>query len=93
MTTSYVAGLLGVVESLTSKLLAVTAKDSDCVTPVDPTARFVDADPTMAGVQELKHWQAVVKYVSALPDTTGDGVPDVPAAYAAPQGRIVEVTQ
>lgn len=93
VTTSYVAGLLGVVEGLTSKLLAVTAKDSDCATPVDPTVRFVDADPTMTGVQELKHWQAVVKYVSALPDATGDGVPDVPPAYAAPQGRIVEVTR
>jgi 5'-nucleotidase len=92
VTTSYVAGLLGLVESVTSKLLSVTAKASDCATPVDPTTRFVDADPTMAGVQELKHWQAVVKFVSALPDANGDGVPDVPAAYASPQGRIVEVT-
>jgi 5'-nucleotidase len=93
VTTNYVAGLLGLVESLTSKLLAVTAKDSDCATPVDPTIRFVDADPTMAGAQELKHWQAVLKYVGALPDSTGDGIPDVPAVYAAPQGRIVEVTK
>jgi 5'-nucleotidase / UDP-sugar diphosphatase len=91
VTTSYVSGLLGVVQSLTSNLLRVTAKDQDCTTPVDPTTRFVDADPTMAGVQELKHWQAVLKYVSALPDTSGDGVPDVPAPYGSAQGRIVEV--
>jgi 5'-nucleotidase len=93
VTTNYVAGLLGLVESLTSKLLSVKAKDADCMTLVDPTTRFVDADPTMAGVQELKHWQAVVKFVSALPDANGDGIPDVPAAYATPQGRIVEVTK
>ena len=92
VTISYVAGLLGAVESLTSKLLKVQAKDKDCVTPVDPTTRFVDADPTKDGVQELKHWQAVLKYVSGLPDATGDGVPDVPAAYASPQGRIVQVS-
>jgi 5'-nucleotidase len=91
VTTSYVAGLLGVVQSLTSKLLQVQAKDKDCQTLVDPTTRFVDADPTKDGVQELKHWQAVLKYTSALPDTTGDGIPDIPAPYAAPQGRIVQV--
>ena len=92
VTISYVAGLLGAVESLTSKLLKVAAKDKDCTTLVDPTTRFVDADPAKDGVQELKHWQAVLKYVSGLPDTNGDGVPDVPAPYAAPQGRIVQVT-
>jgi 5'-nucleotidase len=92
VTISYVAGLLGAVESLTSKLLKVQAKDKDCLTLVDPTTRFVDADPAKDGVQELKHWQAVLKYVTGLPDATGDGVPDVPAPYAAPQGRIVQVS-
>ena len=89
VTTSYVAGLLGAVQSLTQNLLQVTAKDSGCLTPVDPTTRFVDADPTTAGVQQLKPWQALLKYVNNLPDANGDGVPDVPVAYAAAQGRIV----
>jgi 5'-nucleotidase len=92
VTTSYVAGLLGIVERLTSRLLEVDAKDKDCQTLIDPTTRFVDADPAATGVQELKHWQAVLKYTSGFPDATADGVPDVPAAYTAPQGRIVRVT-
>jgi len=92
VTHSYVAGLLGAVESLTGKLLKVQAKDKDCMTLIDPTTRFVDADPTMDGVQELKHWQAVLKYVTALPDSNGDGIPDIPPPYTAPQGRIVQVT-
>ncbi|HEY8926080.1 MAG TPA: bifunctional metallophosphatase/5'-nucleotidase, partial [Polyangia bacterium] len=87
--TNYVAGLLGVVSTFTQKALEVTAKDKDCVTPVDPTIRFVDADPTKAGVQELKHWQAVAKYVSMLPPAAPGGPPVIPAAYAAAQGRIV----
>jgi 5'-nucleotidase/UDP-sugar diphosphatase len=91
VTTNYVAGLLGAVQVLTDNLLEVTAKDSDCLTPVDPTIRFVDADPTTAPVEELKHWQAVLEYVGKLPDATGDGIPDIPAAYAAPQGRITGV--
>jgi len=89
VTTSYVAGLLGAVKSLTQNLLSVTAKDKDCLTPVDPTIRFVDADPTTAAVQQLKPWQALLKYASGLPDANGDGVADVPAAYAVAQGRIV----
>ncbi len=89
VTTNYVAGLLGAVQSLTDNLLSVTAKDSDCLTPVDPTNRFVDADPTKAGVQELKHWQAVVEYVTGLPKV--NGVPTIPAAYASPQGRITGI--
>jgi 5'-nucleotidase / UDP-sugar diphosphatase len=89
VTTNYVAGLLGAVQSFTQNLLQVTAKDSDCMTPIDPTTRFVDRDATQPDVQELKHWQAVLSYVGGLADTNGDGVPDVPAAYASPQGRIV----
>jgi 5'-nucleotidase len=88
--TNYVAGLLGLVNSLTSGLLSVDAKDADCTTLVDPTIRFVDADPTMAGVQELKHWQALLGYAVRFPDTDADGIPDVPSAYAAAQGRILQ---
>jgi 5'-nucleotidase/UDP-sugar diphosphatase len=91
VTTNYVAGLLGAVQRLTANLLRVDAKDKDCQTLVDPTTRFVDADPTKDGTQELKQWQAVLRYTSGLPDTTGDGIPDVPAAYTVPQGRIVQV--
>jgi 5'-nucleotidase/UDP-sugar diphosphatase len=89
VSTNYVAGLLGVVKTFTGGLLEVTAKDKDCVTPVNATIRYVDAGPTTAGVQELKHWQAVVKYVSMLPDANADHIPDMPAAYGAVQGRII----
>jgi 5'-nucleotidase len=91
VTTNYVAGFLTAVQRLTSNLLKVDAKDKDCQTIVDPTTRFVDADPAKDGTQELKAWQALLKYTAGLPDANGDGVPDVPAPYALPQGRIVQV--
>src|SRR5262249_40806789 len=80
VTTNFVAGLLGAVSAKTGGLLHVVAKDADCATPVDPTVRFVDADPATDGVQELKNWQALLGYVS--------GLGQIPAAYGAPQGRI-----
>jgi 5'-nucleotidase / UDP-sugar diphosphatase len=87
--TNYVAGLLGLVSSATGGLLSVNAKAADCTTLIDPTTRYVDADPSVAGVQELKHWQALYGLVSRFPDTNADGIPDVPEAYGAPQGRIL----
>jgi 5'-nucleotidase len=91
VSTNYVAGLLGLVGEATQGALAVVAKDSDCKTPVDPTTRFIDANPKTKAVEELKQWQALLGYVSGLPDTDGDGIPNVPAAYGAPQERIVQV--
>ena len=88
--TNFVAGLLGVVQVFTKNVLSVTAKAADCATPVDPTQQFVDADPTTAGVQELKQWQAVLKYVSKFPDTDGDSIPDLPPSLAQPMGRIIK---
>jgi hypothetical protein len=76
-------------ELTTAGLLSVVAKDADCTTLVDPTTRYVDADPAMAGVQELEHWQALYGYVSRSPNADADGIPDVPSVYAAAQGRIV----
>jgi 5'-nucleotidase/UDP-sugar diphosphatase len=89
VTTNYVAGLLGLVSTVSGGQLSVEAKDADCTTLVDPTTRFVDADPATAGIQELKHWQALYSFVSQLPDADSDGIPDIPSAYAAPQGRIL----
>ena len=89
VTTNYVAGFLGFVSDVTKGLLSVTAKDADCVTAVDATTRFVDGDPTTAGVQELKSWQALLQYVGGFPDTNGDSIPDVPVGYGTTQGRIV----
>lgn len=89
VSTNYVAGLLGVVKGFTKGLLEVTAKDKDCVTPVDATKRYVDASSTTAELQELKQWQAVTKYVSMLPDPDSNKIPDMPVAYGAAQGRII----
>jgi hypothetical protein len=71
-----------------------------CTTPIDPTdpKYYVDAvpdDPNVpatTGVQELKHWQALLKYMTAFPDTSvpADGISDVPSAYSTAQGRIVK---
>jgi 5'-nucleotidase len=89
VSTNFVAGLLGVVKLETGGVLQVVPKAADCATVIDPTTNFVDADPTTSAVEELKDWQALLKYVSTFPDINQNGLPDIPAAYGVVQGRIV----
>jgi len=89
VSTNFVAGMLGVVKVETGGVLQVVPKAADCATVIDPTVNFIDADPTTAAVDELKDWQALLKYVSTFPDTDLDGIPNIPAAYGTVQGRIV----
>jgi 5'-nucleotidase len=68
-------------------LLEIEPKLPDCVTKVaDLHERVIDRDPATPGLQELKHWRAMVDYLSQLPDLDGDKIPDIPQDYAAPQG-------
>jgi 5'-nucleotidase len=91
-TTLYVAGLLGVVSGVTSGALSVVPKESDCTTQItNMQSRIVmtGSGPTAA---ELKAWQAVVRYLGALPPRPSDaGVspPEIPTPYMQPQSRVV----
>lgn len=87
-TTLLVGLLLGRVSEATGGLLSVTPKLSDCLTPAtNLAARIVDAAPGVSGLQELKHWQALVGLSRSFPDLDGDRVPELPAVYQQPQGR------
>jgi 5'-nucleotidase/UDP-sugar diphosphatase len=84
----YIASLMSIIVDLTDGALSVTPKDIDG-NAVDIDDRIFDADPDTAGVQELKMWQAFTDYAATLPDTDGDGIPNVPDSYLVPAGRVV----
>ncbi|MBM4367830.1 MAG: bifunctional metallophosphatase/5'-nucleotidase [Deltaproteobacteria bacterium] len=86
---SYVASLMGILESLTYGLMVITAKDESGVEYTDVDSMVFDADPSTPEVDELKLWQALIAYGQSFDDADGDGVSDLPSAYAAPAGRIV----
>jgi 5'-nucleotidase/UDP-sugar diphosphatase len=91
VTNYYLALLLGKVSEISDGGLQITPKESDCTTPItDFTKHFVDADPTTTGVQELKVWQALLKYVTGFPDADADKIPDIPAIYKTAQGRVIK---
>lgn len=83
----YNATFLKIVGDYTYHVLDIVPKDREGKPIADlVTARF-DADSSTPGVQELKSWVGLMEYVRAFPDTDGNGVPNVPAAYHAKLGR------
>ena len=70
--------------------LTITTKQEDCVTVVNDVHKLrVDRDLQKPGIQELSQWQALVSFLSTLPDSDGDKIPDIPARYEKLQNRIV----
>lgn len=87
----YVATFIKLVGDFTYGLLQMTPKDSLGRPIVDLKTALVDARPDLAGVQELKEWQALLDYVRTFADTDGDGIPNIPERYRAPEPRINRV--
>ncbi len=85
----YNATFLKIIGSFTWHVLDIVPKDP-AGRPIDDlkTAR-VDADREKPGIQELKEWKAVIEYLRSLPDTDGDGIPNVPDKYHRKLGRTV----
>jgi len=85
---SYVASLMGILESLTYGAIVITPKDAQGEPHTSVDDMVFDADPFTDGVQELKLWQALADYASSFDDDDGDDLPDVPESYGEPDGRI-----
>jgi len=85
-TTLYVANLLGVVAQATNGALSVKPKEKDCQTLVTDLNAHIIRTGATATSPELKAWQALITYLGGLPQVAG--VPTVPDAYMAPQGRV-----
>lgn len=89
-TTLYVAGLLGVVGSVSGGTRVVTPKLADCLSPVTDMNTRIVRTGTGPTAPELKAWQALVTYIGQQPPASDGGVtPAIPAEYMAPQGRFV----
>ena len=89
----YNATFLKIVGNFTWHVLDIIPKDATG-NPVDDLKNArVDADPTAPGIQELKEYMGVISYIQSFPDSTGNGLPDVPEKYRGPLGRqLVEAS-
>ena len=84
VTDFYTSQMLGGVTDLSFGHLSIVPKHADGT----PVVNYEDAI-VMTGNQELKAWAAIAAYMTSFEDTDGDGLGNVPAKYATPEGRKV----
>ena len=80
----YSGQMLGAVTDVSYGILSVQPKFADG-TPIEDIEDAIITD----GGRELKAWAAIAAYLDSLEDLDGDGVSDIPEAYASAQGRKV----
>lgn len=88
VTNNYVMKFFGVIKSSTMGLLKVVPKLVDGTPVTDFTQTRIDRDPSTPGVQEAKEWAGLLTYASRLPDTNGNGIPDMPEKYRTVQSSM-----
>lgn len=84
----YNASFLKLVGGFTCSILKIEPKDKKGKPIKNLQDARVDADKLQPGIQELKEWRGVIKYVQQFPDINGNGLPDMPQKYAGQLGRI-----
>ena len=84
ITDLYSAQMLGSVTDLSKGLLSIVPKNEDGTAVTDFEQRIIYDNG-----KELKAWYALAEYLDSFEDTNGDGISDVPSAYATKQGRKV----
>jgi 5'-nucleotidase/UDP-sugar diphosphatase len=85
----YNSAFLKLIGGFTFHILDIVPKDRNGKPIADLAEARVDADPAQPGIQETKEWVGLLEYVRSFPDADGDGIPEIPARYAGPGGRIV----
>ena len=88
-TTTYIGGFLPTVGKASKGILSATMRDASGVPVTDFKTLLIDADPNVAGTQELKAWRAVVQHLSAQPDTNNNGLADLPVTGGISEARLI----
>ena len=83
---SYVASQIGSIKDLSYGLIVIEPKD--CATGL-PLESLDDAIVYEGAGDPLMQWEGFFDYLDQLPDTDTDGIPNIPARYAGPEGRML----
>ncbi len=91
----YAAKMIDYVGRVTKGVLAprILDREGGRMANLEDATVYVGPDGRLAargtqGAGELKSWVSLARMIESFPDADGDGLPDVPTRYAAPEGRI-----
>ncbi len=89
VTNIYNATFLKIIGGFTNGILTIVPKDRLGNPLEDLASARVDGDKSMPGIQEVKDWTALMKYVQTFKDSDGDSIPEIPELYRSNDGRVV----
>ncbi len=84
----YAGKMVGYVSRVSKGILSVEPKDRNGKPLERLEDAIVDGDAAAPGVQEKKSWTSLADYLRSFADADADGLPELPARYAAAEGRI-----
>jgi 5'-nucleotidase/UDP-sugar diphosphatase len=88
---SYMLEFIGIIKKKSFGIVNVVPKDGNGKKITDMKSTVIDMDETRDGIQEGKEWLALIKYLSLMEDTDGDGIPDIDARYSEPVKCFITV--
>lgn len=85
----YIARFFPMVKKLSKGILEVIPKDVNGKIIVDMNDSIIDGDLNQSGIQEIKEWYAIIKYIQGFKDINGNGIIDLPATGSTTQSRMI----
>lgn len=84
-TNNYVLEFFGLIDDITFGLLKVAPKNEFGEVVSDLNTLVLDGHPDQPGYQEMKEWEALIRYTGQFPDLNGNGIADIPDYYQQPK--------
>jgi len=78
---SYMLEFIGIIKKMSFGLINVVPKDFAGNKVTDMKKAVIDMDEDKEGIQEGKEWLALIRYLSKMTDTNGNGIPDLDKKY------------
>jgi 5'-nucleotidase/UDP-sugar diphosphatase len=85
----YIATFIESIKDLSGGLIDIVPKDCGTGQPLERLSDgivYKDSEKT----EPLSEWEGFLDYLASRPDTNGDDIPDIPARYSGPEGRMVK---
>ncbi len=86
---AYMLKFIGLLKKKSLGLVNVIPKDLNGHPFSDMKNAVIDFDPSKPGIQEGKEWLGLYHYVSTMPDTDSNGIPDIPEYYKEYPKRLI----
>lgn len=88
---SYMLEFIGIIKKMSVGLINVVPKDAAGNRVLNLKTSVIDMDERREGVQEGKEWLALMKFLSAMKDTNGNGIPDIDKKYKIAVKSFIQV--